>query len=233
MQVVVSRGLVLAAWVVVVGFAVAGHSTEPDEAMRRVDFQVERSREIANDRVRAIVGVTDEGSDAAALADRVNRTMAWALETARAEKEVEVKSGGYHTSPVYEKGTIRRWRASQDLILEGSDVAMVSGLIGKLQERLALRSISFTVSPARRRAIEDELIKEALAAFKARAEIVRTSLDARGWEIVRLSINTRGGAPPIRPAYAEAQMRASVAPPALEAGSSTLSLSVNGTIELE
>ena len=72
--------LVTLAWVVSLACAESGRAEDPDAPRDRVSFKVERSREVANDRVRAVVGVSDEDTDSAALADRVNREMAWALE---------------------------------------------------------------------------------------------------------------------------------------------------------
>ena len=60
----------------------------------------------------------------------------------------------------------------------------MSELLGALQSRVQLRSIDFTVSPAQRRKVEDELIDEALAAFLARADRVRQRLASHGYEIV-------------------------------------------------
>jgi len=210
--------------------ASAGEVAEP---MNRVSFQVESSRDVANDRVQAVVGITDEDADAARLADRVNQTMARALAKARAASGVRVESGGYTTYPVHENGKLRRWRASQDLILDSADVQAVTALIGDLQAELQLRSVEFQVSPERRRAAEDELVAEVLKLFRARAEIIRASLGARSYEVVQISINGEHG-PPIRPMQMEARsVGAMVAPPALESGSSRLSVFASGTIELD
>jgi len=146
-----------------------------------------------------------------------------------------VKSGGYSTHPVHEKGKLRRWRASQDLILESGDVEAVTKLVGTLQSELQLRSIGFSVSPERRRGIEDELVAEVLAAFRARAEIVRRSLGARSYEIVQISINTQGGAPPrpVRMMAMEMASASQVRAPALEGGSSRIVVHASGTIEFD
>ena len=221
-----------AAWLLTVNCAPEARSEDDGGASNRIEFQVERSRQVANDRIRAVVGVTDEDVDAAVLADRLNRAMAWALETARANPAVEARNGGYRTTPITDKGKLRRWRASQDLVLESDDVAAVSALVGTLQSRLQLRGISFSVSHEKRREVEDALIEAALAAFQARADLVRKSLDKRGHEIVRASVYTAGAAP-IRPMMMEtARAGARVAAPALEAGRSEISVRVNGTIEL-
>jgi predicted secreted protein len=222
------------ATIALVAAAGTAWGSDVPDPMNRVSFQVESSRDVANDWIQAVVGVTDEDVDSARLADRVNATMARAMAVAKAAPAVRVKSGGYATHPVHQDGKLRRWRASQDLVLESSDVDAVTALVGKLQNELQLRSIGFSISPERRRATEDELIAEALTAFKARAKIVRENLGASHYEIVVLSINTQGSAP-LRPVFAEtrAMGTSKVAPPALEGGTSRLSVHVNGTIELE
>jgi len=225
-------------WMIVcaltIGVSSTARAAEAEATMNRVSFQVEATREVANDWVSAVMGVTEEGAQAADLANRINQTMTWGLGVARDAEGVKVESGAYRTSPVYDKGQIRRWRASQDLILEGHDVAQIGELIGELQSRLLLRSIRFSVSPERQKALEDELIQEALTAFRARAELIRKSLERRSYAIVHISIG-HSGRPPQRPMRAAAQSLSldKVAPPALEGGSSTLKVAVNATIELE
>jgi len=212
----------------------ANQAAAADEAPRynRIHFQVERSRPVDNDRMQAVLSVTAEDDNAARLADQINRTMDWALKTAKARPKVEVRSGGYRTYPVYDKDKIRRWRATQELLLESADFAELGSLIGQLQERLPVASMSFLVSPARRAAVEDDLIAQALDAFRQRAELVRKQLAAKGYRIVDAAINT-GGEQPVPMMRAAAMEAASVAPPAVEAGISTLTVTVSGLIELQ
>jgi predicted secreted protein len=156
-----------------------------------------------------------------------------ALKTAKARAMVEVRTGSYRTYPVYNKEKIQRWRATQELRLDSSDFAELGSLIGQLQERLQVTSINFLVSPVRRAAVEDELITQALDAFKQRAELVRKQLATKGYRVVDVSINTGGGQPVPIMMRAASMETASVAPPAIEAGTSTLTVSVGGTIELQ
>jgi predicted secreted protein len=218
-----------------VALVLAGVATADEpSAKRRVSFRVESDREVANDWLRASLAVTDEDADPAALANRVNQLMDWALGAARGEKRVRVQSGGYNTHPVYESNRIRRWRASQQVWIESADFDAATRLVGELQSRLQLQSIDFSVSPEQRRKVEDGLIEEALAAFKARAELVRTNLGASGYEIVQLGIDTPGGAPPPRPMmHMAARAEADVAPPALEGGTTRVAVHIDATIELD
>jgi predicted secreted protein len=216
--------------------ASAVHAQTLPDPKHRVSFSAERSRDVANDWVTAVIGTSDEDSDAARLADRVNQTMKWALDTAKQARGVEVKSGGYTTHPSYDsKGKIGRWAASQDLILEGNDVDAVSALVGKLQSKLLLRSISFSVSPETRRKTEEALIGEVLVAFQERSKKIQEGLGARDWELVSLSLQTPGGPGPVPMYSARAEMMTdkAVAAPSLEGGQSTLTARADGTIELE
>jgi len=228
------RGMAIAALALLAGVVPA--SGDSEDARNRVSFRVERSREVENDWVSAVIGVTFEDTDPARLADRINVDMSWALEEAQARQGIRVRSGGYRTFPMQDpkRAQLRRWRGSHDLIVEGSDATLVSDLLGELQSRLQLRNIDFRVSPERLRAVEAELVDEALDAFRARAEGVRTKLGARGYEIVQIQVETPGG-PPVRPMrmQAMAMAEARVAPPPLEGGTSTLRVGANATIELE
>ena len=97
--------------------------------------------------MQAVLSVTAEDDNAARLADQINRTMDWALKTAKARAKIEVRTSGYRTYPVYDKDKIRRWRATQELLLESADFAELGNLIGQLQERLQVASMNFSVSP--------------------------------------------------------------------------------------
>ena len=221
--------------VLILGLAAIHPVMAADNTVRynQIHFQVERRQPVDNDRMRATLAITAEDDNAARLADHINRTMDWALKTAKARDKIEVHTGGYRTYPVYSKEKIQRWRGTQEMILEGTDFAALGGLIGQLQERLQVTSIDFSISPAQRAAVEDGLIVQALDAFKRRAELVRKNLAAKGYRIVDVSINTGGGQPVPIVMRAVSLDSKSLAPPALEAGTSTLSVSVGGVVELQ
>jgi predicted secreted protein len=228
-----------AIWLLLALLAGAGAAAADDEEGRnRVSFTVAQVRDVENDWVSAVVGVTHEDEDPAQLAERVNRDMSWALGVAKAKSGLRVRSGGYRTVPIQDpkKAKLRRWRASQDLVVEGPDAGAVSDLLGELQERLQIQSIVFSVSPKRRQAVEDELTDEAIDAFRARAERLRRKLGAKAYQLVHLRVDVSGGQPvPLHRGVRAMGMAeaAVVTPPALEGGTSRLGAHLTATIEVE
>ncbi|MCA9505686.1 MAG: SIMPL domain-containing protein [Spirochaetaceae bacterium] len=221
-----------------VGAPRAGAQIQVGETPRhRAAFQVEAVREIANDWVTARLSVVAEGQQPAAVAAAVNEAMARATTQAKRVADVDVRSGAYVTHPVYDDGRIVRWRAQQELRLESGNVDRLARLIGDLQsDAVLLSSIDFSVRRETREALEDELIEEALAAFRARAGLVAKGMGSKSWSLVELSVGGSHGAPPrVAMDYAETRMLSKAAAPApvLEAGTSELRMQVSGTVELD
>ena len=208
---------------------------DTEQVRDQVSFQVEVGRDVENDRVNAILSVTAEALKPAKLADTINSTMSWALQQASANQKVKARSGAYQTYPVYEDKKIVRWRGRQELQLESRDVDQLSELVGTLQNRLQMHSLQFSVSPDTRRQVEEELTEQALGAFQQRAEIIRKSLGAPDYELMEVKVHTAGQDRPIPVMRAEAasvMSRSSVSPPAMEQGTSRVSVQASGKIRL-
>jgi predicted secreted protein len=140
----------------------------------------------------------------------------------------------YSTRPVYANGrrSIIGWIARQSLRLESADQEALSSLLGELQQRVAIQSISYELSRSARTAAEDALIAEALGQFNQRATLIARELGRPGYRIVYINVGTTGGSPI---AFREVRTlgAADLAAPEIEAGVQTLFVSVNGTVELE
>jgi len=228
------RGLFILALVLFGGSPAWSHSEV--DARNRASFRVEARREVANDWATARLSILAEGKDPAVVADSVNNQMKAALAKAKGAKEVEVRSGAYVTQPVYDNGRVVRWRARQELRLESGDVDRLSKLIGTLQgESVSLSGIVFSVKSETRDALEDELINEALAAFRARALLIAKGMNAADWSLVGLSVGRSGAEPRMVHMRAEADMMSmsKSAPPVFEAGTSDIRIQIDGNVELE
>jgi predicted secreted protein len=212
--------------VLVAALLLAGCATTGD--FDAVSLEAQASREVANDQLVAVLAVELHGPDPAALAHTANRRMAEALEVAAAVPAVKARSGNYQTFPRYDRNQrIESWQVSQELRLESADFAAATRLVGKLQETLVVRSMAVQLSPAARRVAEDALIREAIAAFHARADLVRSAMNAAGYRVRTLNIGTSGGAPP-RPF----EGRALAQQVAVEPGESQVTVTATGSIQL-
>lgn len=208
------------------------HDTEP--RYNRASFSVSASADVENDTLVAVLAAQRDGGSARQLAGEINELMAWALAKAKGAAGIKVQTLDYQTTPIYQKNTVTGWRVRQTLRLESQDTAAVSELVGALQERLNLQHIGYEVSPQKRKEIEDRLIGEAIAAFEARAKRVADGLKRRSYRLVQLNVDSGGGPAPL-PRYRampSAMAEAAAAPPAIEAGTQTITVGVSGEIEL-
>ena len=214
--------------------ALPAAAAEPVLRYNTVELQAEAQREVQNDLLNASLYVELSDANPAALANAVNKTVNEALRVARDYKGVTARSGNNQTFPVYAKGNVLQgWRGRAEIRIESRNFEAASGLIGKLQAGMQLGNISFSVSPEARRSAENELIAEAIAAFKARAEVVRAALAGRGYKLQRLSLASGYGTPPPRvPMARMAAPAQEVAAPTLEAGVSLVTVTANGAIEV-
>ena len=216
---------VLVVLLLLAGCASAG---EQEAQFNVVTLEAQVSREVANDQLVAVLAVELHGPDPATSAKMVNARMAEALKQAAAVPAVKARSGNYQTFPRYDRNQrIESWQVSQELRLESADFEAATRLIGRLQDSLVVRSMAVRLSPEARRAAEDALIAQAIAAFRARAERVRAAMQAAGYRIRTLNIGTSGGPPP-RPFEA----RAMAQQVAVEPGESQVSVTASGSIQL-
>lgn len=199
-----------------------------------IDLMAEASLPAANDLIRAVVYAEASGSDAADVARRVNQEIAEGLRLAKSKPGITVKTGNQQTYPIYAKDRrIDSWRMHAEFLLESRDVAMLSELLGRLQQmKLALGNISQSPSDATRREVEESATRDAIKAFERRAGIVASTL-GKAYKIKSLSIQQAGSMPPPMPMRAaRAMLMADAAPAPIEAGESTLTVTVSGQIEL-
>jgi predicted secreted protein len=210
----------------------AASAAEPP-ALPTVELAAEASAAAPNDLAVAVLYAERNGPSAAAVAREVNRDIATALETARAEAAVKSQTGNVSTWPIYGRdgrGRIEAWRMRSEIRLESTDAGAMSELVGKLQTSLALAQVSMEPAPESRRKAVAEATVGALHAFEARAKLIADTLGRR-YRIAHLAVGDHGLQPPM-PRMRAAAMAAEAAPAPLEGGESRVAVHVSGRIEL-
>lgn len=207
---------------------------------QRIDFSTEVAREIPNDQMNATLSIELSDKDAGKLAQQLATTINDAMKKAAAYPSVKVSSGNQNTWPVYgttvtSSSKLESWRGRTEIRLETKDFKAAAELIGKLQEKLQINGINFVVSADSRRKVEDSLTAEAIAAFKTRAEAIRTAWNAKGYKLVQMSLGSAGGPMPYMPMMRTMKAAEADGVPAqdLAGGDTRLAVNVSGSIELQ
>lgn len=200
----------------------------------RVNLSAGASTKVENDVLIAVLYLQKEGDDLPALSNEVNTVIGKAVERCKKTPNVTVQTMGYFSSPVHKKIQLVGWRVRQSIRLESKDTARLIKLIGELQSKLAVESISYDVSPESRKKVEEKLISEAIVAFNQRAKLVTKDLGRAKYRLVRMNVNATGDSiRPMRSRGGPMMAEAAVKAPTIEAGQQKIQVTIQGTIELQ
>jgi predicted secreted protein len=205
------------------------------DSYNRVDFQVEASREVANDMLEANMTVEIQDKQPDRVSQQINTALNDALKKASAFDTVKASSGNQNTYPVYGKNNqIDAWRGHGEIRLKSRDFQATGELIMQLQTTLQLGGVQFTIAPDTRAQIENALITEAIKAFQTRADAIRAALGAKSYKTVHFSINSDGMPPhPVPMMFGRAMAAAAIPAPEFAGGESRMTVQINGTIETQ
>ena len=210
------------------------YAHEPVKDYNQISLEATASAEVDNDTMIVSLYAQEEGSKAASLSDKVNKKINWALQQVKQHAGIKVETESYSTSPVYKKSQIIAWRVKQSIKLESTNMSLMSEVLGQLQQQLKLAGITFDVSRGKREQETQQLIDQALSAYDKRASQIANKLKHDGYKIVTMHVSTTTS--PIQSRYRNSAMMmaesSSVVAPKMAAGDRTLSVRVNGTIEL-
>ena len=180
-----------------------------------------------------------QGPDAAPITREVQQAINAALAQAKATAGVSAQTGSFATNQRFNnKGVRDGWTVRAELILKAKDFAVLGTLAGKLaQQKLMIVSSGFELSNELREREESGLIERGIAAFRSKAQIASRAFGFGNFTLREVNLGSIGGAaPPMAPkVFAMRGMASSAAdaePMAVEAGKATLTLTVNGTVEM-
>lgn len=203
----------------------------------QVSLRTEVSQEVPHDLMQVILYSEAQDNDPAKLAASITENLNKAIAQARQSKGVQVSLGSRHSYPVYSDNGehISAWRERAELRLESAQFSQLSKLTGELLQQLKMGGMTFSIADSTRQASEDALIKTAVESFKARAQLTSETLGGNAYKIVNLSFNSGFQPPmPVRMAAMKGMAMNEAAPaPEIEAGSSKVTLSVDGVIEVQ
>ena len=194
--------------------------------------------EVPNDWMTLVLSTTRDGQDAASVQSLISQALDAALAQARRSarpNELEVRTGNFALFPRYDKdGRIAGWRGSAELVLEGRDMPAIASLAARIGTMTVARVAQGLSREARDR-VEGEVAAQAIARWRAKAEEIARAFGYGGYTLREVNVAASDHQPPMPLPMLRARAMAAPAadePLPVEAGKGTVTVSVNGTIQL-
>jgi len=215
--------------------AQAGADAPPRE---RLSLSASASAEVARDLLGVAFSTTREGADAAGVQTGLKQALDAALAEARkAAKpgQVDVQTGSFSLTPRYEPktGKITGWQGSAELLVEGRDTTAIAQLAGRIST-LSIARVGYTLSREAREKAESEISSQAIARYRAKAADYARQFGYGGYLVGEVNVSADEAATPRPMMMKAARASFSAADEALptEAGKATVTVTVNGTVQL-
>jgi predicted secreted protein len=203
-----------------------------------VQLSANAAVEVQQDMLSIFLSTTREGNDAAAVQSQLKTVVDAALTEARNAAlagQLDVRTGNFNLSPRYGRdGKQIGWQGSAELVLEGRDFARISATAGHIQT-LTVSGISFGLSREQRAKVEGEVQALAISRFKARAADIARSFGFAGYTLREVNVNSndQGISPRPRMLAMAAPAMATDAPVPVEAGKTSVVVTVSGSVQLK
>jgi predicted secreted protein len=208
------------------------------QALPSVTLSAQAQVKVPTDEMVVLLRVEKEGANLGALNEAVLQELQDALTRAKSVSGVHAQLGSVHTRQTYTpQGQANGWHVQGNIMLDSKKLKELGDLTGKLSTRLQLGSVSFRLSAERRRALEQDLLKDAAQAFRGKAQAAAVALGYSDFVIKDVSISqasTGGELPMPVPMYAKA-MSASVRTAAAvpeDAGETEVGVTLSGSVGL-
>ena len=196
------------------------------------------SVEVQQDLLTISLTTSRDGSDASVVQSQLKAALESALAEAKKQAQpglMDLRTGNFSLYPRYGKdGKINGWQGSTELVLEGRDFPRITATAGKIQT-LTMGYVSFNLSREQRAKVEGEAQTLAIERFKAKAENVARSFGFSSFTLREVAVhaNDQSDTPRPRQMAMEAKATAADAPIPLEAGKSTVLVSVAGSVQMK
>jgi predicted secreted protein len=203
-----------------------------------VSLQSQGSLEVQQDLLTISMSSTKDGADASAVQTQLKAALDAALTEAKRVAQpgqLDVRTGAFSLYPRYGRdGKINGWQGATELVLEGRDFARISALAGKINT-LTLGNVSFGLSREARARVEAEVTAQAIERFKTKAQDISKGFGFTGYTIREVSVNAndQGFVPRGRMEMMQAKSMSADAAVPVEAGRSTVVVTVSGAVQMK
>jgi predicted secreted protein len=196
------------------------------------------SVEVQQDLLSLSLTTTREGPDANVVQGQLKTALEIALAEARKSAQpgqLDVRTGNFGLYPRYGRdGKISGWQGTVELVMEGRDLPKITQTAGRIQT-MTVGAVSFGLSREQRLKVEGEAQTIAIDRFKSKAGELAKGFGFTGYGMREVTVNSsdQGGGPRPRVMMAQAQGPTSDLAVPVEAGKSTVVVTVSGTVQLK
>lgn len=193
--------------------------------------------EVQQDLLSLNLTTSRDGADANAVQTQLKTALDAALTEARKSAQpgqLDVRTGQFSLGPRYSPlGKISGWQGTAELILEGRDFPRITQTAARIPS-MTLGNVSFGLSREARAKVEGDAQTLAIERFKTRAAELARGFGFTGYTLREVSVNANdAGYPPPRILSMQAKgAQAEMAVP-VEAGKSSVVVTVSGTVQLK
>jgi predicted secreted protein len=203
-----------------------------------VQLSASAAVDVAQDLMVFSMSTTRDGSDASVVQTQLKLALAAALSEAKKvinPGQLDVKTGQFSLSPRYgREGKINGWQGTVEMVMEGRDFEKISSTAGKIQS-FSVAGVSFGLSRELRARVQTDAQAQAIANFKTQAESIAKGFGFSGYTLREITVNANDVGQPFRPRLMAMESRAVMAdaPVPVEAGKSTVQVTVGGSVQLK
>jgi predicted secreted protein len=202
-----------------------------------LSLNAQASAEVPQDVVNITMFYEQEASDPSTLTATLNQRADSALQKARGVSGVTARTGSFSIFPSTDRdGRISAWRGRTEVVLESRDFGAASKLASQMASIMQVGNVQFSLSPEAQRAAEQKITGEAIKSFRDQAASSAQAFGFSGYSIREVNVNHSGAMP--RPmmmmsARAMGADAKGMAPMSLEAGTSTVTVNVSGSVQMK
>jgi len=229
--------LIAAATLALAGTTALADTLPPPQGV--VSLTSSATVEVTKDLLTISLATTKEGQDAASVQSQLKQALDAALAEAKKSAkpgQLDVQTGNFSLQPRYtNKGVINGWLGTAELVIEGRDMQAIGQLTGRITT-LTISGVSYNISRELREKTEGEVAANAIARYRAKAADYAKQFGYAGYAVREVNVQSNDVGP-IRPmatfSRAKAMSAASDESLAVEPGKGSVTVTVNGTVQMK
>ncbi|MBE0492798.1 MAG: SIMPL domain-containing protein [Thiomicrospira sp.] len=196
----------------------------------RISFSVTEQQTVENDRLHVVFAAQYRASTADQVSQRVNQIMQAALNELSTDHRQYAQTGNYHVRPHFQRdGRISEWSGQQDLRLNlPKDNADITGVLSSLQRHLIYQSVRADISPNKRQQVEQALLSKAIQKYQQQAKFIAQAFNEKHYRLAETRLQPNYALP----LQARSLTASDTNAPSIEMGSQTLSVTIDGVLEI-